>query len=95
MNFHLQKAGQEPITNLGKDLKDSRKLVYVLNQLDAANCSLDALEEADDTERANKMMTSSRAMGVEDCIGAEDLCKGNAKVNSVLVAAIFNCKHGL
>ena len=34
-------------------------------------------------------------MGVEDCIGASDLCKGNSKVNSVFVAAIFNTKHGL
>lgn len=34
-------------------------------------------------------------MGVEDCIGAQDLVKGNSKVNSVFVAAIFNKKHGL
>jgi len=95
MNFHLAKAGQEPIANLGKDLKDSRKLIYVLNQLDSTNCTLDALEEEDDLERAKKFMASSQAMGVEDCIGAEDLCKGNGRINSVLVAAIFNCKHGL
>lgn len=95
MNFHLRAAGQEEISNLGKDLKDSRKCIYVLNQLDSTNCTLDALEEADDTERASKMLASSRAMGVEDCIGAQDLCKGNAKVNSVFVAAMFNCKHGL
>ena len=31
MNFHLVAAGQEKITNLGSDLKDSRKLIYVLN----------------------------------------------------------------
>ena len=41
------------------------------------------------------MIDSSKAMGVEDCIGPDDLLKGNAKVNSVFVAAIFNCKHGL
>ena len=44
MNFHLAKANQEPIANLGRDLADSRKLVYVLNQLDPANCTLEALE---------------------------------------------------
>ena len=66
-----------------------------MNQLDAEHCSLDALEEADDTERASKMLASSKAMGVEDCIGAADLCKGNGRMNSVFVAAIFNCKHGL
>lgn len=41
------------------------------------------------------MIASSMAMGVEDVIGPEDLCKGNSKVNSVFVAAMFNCKHGL
>ena len=95
MNFHLRAAGQPEIANLGRDLADSRKLVYVLNQLDSSTCTLDALEEADDTERAAKMIASATAMGVEDCLGPADICKGNAKVNSVFVAAIFNCKHGL
>ena len=95
MNFHLRAAEQPEINNLGKDLKDSKKLIYVLNQLDSANCTLDALEEADDVERATKMIASATAMGVEDAIGPRDLVKGNAKVNSIFVAAIFNCKHGL
>ena len=95
MNFHLRAAGQPEIANLGADLKDSRKLIYVLNQLDSNTCTLDALEEADDNERAAKMIASATAMGVEDCLGPADICKGNAKVNSVFVAAIFNCKHGL
>lgn len=67
----------------------------MLNQLDPANCNLEALEEADDLERATKMIASSRAMGVGDCLGPNDLVKGNARVNSVFVAAIFNTKHGL
>ena len=41
------------------------------------------------------MIASSKAMGVGDCLGPGDLVKGNAKVNSVFVAAIFNTKHGL
>lgn len=95
LNFHLRAAGQEPVSNLGSHLADSRKLVYVLNQLDPANCTLEALEEGDDLQRAEKMIASSKAMGVEDCIGAADLVKGNSKVNSVFVAAIFNTKTGL
>ena len=95
MNFHLRAAGQPEISNLGSDLKDSRSLLYVLHQLDGANCPLDALEEGDDLQRATKMIANATAMGVEDCLGPADICKGNAKVNSVFVAAIFNCKHGL
>jgi hypothetical protein len=36
VNYHLKKAGQpmEPINNLGKDIKDSKAMLYVLNQLD-------------------------------------------------------------
>lgn len=77
MNFHLRNAGQPEITNLGADLKDSRSLLYVLNQLDSNNCTLDALEEADEVERASKMIANATAMGVEDVIGASDLVKGN------------------
>lgn len=34
MNFHLAKAGEGEIGNLGADLKDSKKCMIVLNQLD-------------------------------------------------------------
>ena len=99
MNYHLAKAGQEPINNLGKDLADSRKLLYVLHQLDGANCPLDAaLAEADDIERAGMMIANSKNMkpdGCEDVVGKKDIVKGNPKVNILLVAEIFNTKHGL
>jgi hypothetical protein len=32
INYHLKAAGQDPfVNNLGKDLKDSKALIYVLN----------------------------------------------------------------
>lgn len=31
VNFHLKKTGQTKISNLGKDLADSRKLIHVMN----------------------------------------------------------------
>ena len=53
INFHLKNAGQDTkITNLGKDLQDSKNLIYVMNQLDSSQCSLDALSEEDDVARA-------------------------------------------
>lgn len=46
INFHLKNAGAEKlVTNLGTDLSDSTALIYLLNQLDSTNCSLDALTE--------------------------------------------------
>lgn len=31
MNFHLKNAGQNEITNLGKDIADSKACLHVLN----------------------------------------------------------------
>lgn len=96
MNFHLKAAGQETqIKNLGSDIKDGKVMTYVLNQLDSANCSLDALEDGDDLSRCTKMIANSAAMGVADVCSAQDFVKGNVRVNTVFVAEVFNTKHGL
>jgi hypothetical protein len=65
-----------------------------MNQLDK-NCSLAALDEADDVVRAEHMLLESKKMGVHDVIGPRDIVKGNAKVNVIFIAELFNTKHGL
>ena len=96
MNFHLAAAGQDlRIKNLGADIKDSKALIYVMNQLDSSKCSLEALGDEDDLSRAEKMMANSQALGVPDVAGAKDIIRGNPKVNTVFVAELFNTKHGL
>ena len=95
MNWHLTKAGQPKINNLGKDLKDSKSIIYVLNRLDQSKCSLDGLNEEDDEKRAQIAIDNSFALGCQDVVGAADICKGNEKVNAILVAEMFNTKHGL
>ena len=96
INFHLKEAGQERrVANLGKDLQDSKALLYVLNRLDKAKCPLDALTEADDETRARKMIDNSLALGVPDLVTPRDLMQCNVKVNTIFVANIFNTKHGL
>lgn len=95
MNWHLTKAGQPKIANLGKDLKDSKSIIYVLNQLDGSKCSLDGLTEEDEVKRAQIAIDNSFKIGCEDVVGAADIVKGNEKVNVILVAEMFNTKHGL
>jgi hypothetical protein len=56
---------------------------------------LAALEEADDVKRAEHMILESQKIGVADVIGPRDLVKGNAKVNTIFVAEMFNARHGL
>jgi plastin-1 len=41
------------------------------------------------------MINNSKAIGVPDLVGASDWTKGNARVNTVYVAEIFNTRHGL
>ena len=95
MNWHLRNAGQPEINNLGGDLKNSKSVMYVLNQLDKDKCTLVGLDEADDVKRAQISIDNSFALGCDDVIGAKDIVKGNSKVNSMFVAEIFNTKHGL
>ena len=46
-------------------------------------------------KRAENMVLQSQKIGVADVASAQDLIKGNAKVNTIFVAEIFNTRHGL
>ena len=96
INYHLRKAGQErQVTNLGKDLQDSFAIYHVLNQLDKKECPLTHINDENLTERATNLIKNSSAIGVPELVNAEDWNKGNARVNTVYVAEIFNTRHGL
>ncbi len=41
------------------------------------------------------MIKNGSAIGVAELVGAKDWTKGNARVNTVYVAEIFNTRHGL
>lgn len=53
INYHLGKLGKddEKVTNLGKDIKNSRALIYVMTRLDSS-LNTDALAIEDEVERA-------------------------------------------
>lgn len=96
INYHLRAAGQtRQVGNLGKDLQDSFAIYHVLNQLDKQVCPLTHINNPDLLDRATKMIDNSKAMGVADVVGPADWNKGNARVNTIYVAEIFNTRHGL
>ena len=69
VNYHLGKAGVERrIANLGTDLSHSFALFHVLNRLDAAQCTLDGIDDEDLASRASKMITNALALGVPDLV---------------------------
>ena len=67
----------------------------MLNQLEKKECTLEAIDETDELKRAENMVLQSQKIGVADVASAQDLIKGNAKVNTIFVAEIFNTRHGL
>jgi plastin-1 len=96
INYHLGKAGVERrVANLGADISDSFALFHVLNRLGGAQFPTEGIDDEDLTARAQKVIANSLALGVPEIVSAHDITQGNAKVNTLFVAAIFNTKHGL
>ena len=95
MNHHLVKARQSEIQNLGNGLSDSKCLLYVMNQLDSTNCSLDDLDNDDDATKAQITIDCSKRMGSREIVGPKDIFKDMFKVNMLFLAELFNTKHGL
>jgi len=83
------------VTNLGKDLKDSVALTYVLNQIDSEKCALSPLDETHMMKRAQGMIDQSKNIDVPTVVRQQDICGGNVKTNTLFCSYIFNTKHGL
>lgn len=95
-NYHLKNAGYpKEITNFSSDIKDSEKYTILLNQLNKEQCDKSALDESDLKKRAEKVIANSKKLGAETYINPDDICKGNTKLNTLFVAAIFNACPGL
>jgi plastin-1 len=73
-NFHLKAAEYPtPVTNFSGDVKDSEKYTVLLHQLNKEKCDKKALEEEDLVKRAQKMLDTSRKIGVASYITAKDV----------------------
>lgn len=63
--------------------------------MDKSKCSLEAINEEDNLKRAEHLILNAHSLGVPDVASAEDIIKGNSKVNTIFVSELFNAKHGL
>jgi len=96
LNYHLKNAGSDRrVKNWTTDLKDSEVYTIVMNQLDPKQCSKDALNKSDLTERAKIVLENGTKLGCKNFIRPRDIVQGNQKLNMAFVAQLFNKCPGL
>lgn len=95
-NYHLKNAGaNRRVSNFSSDLMDSENYVVLLNQLAPHACPLDTLGESDLYKRADKFLMCSDKVGCYKYLTPKTLVEGNAKLNFLFVANLFNELPGL
>ena len=91
MNHNLAAAKHPDMAkNFDDDLKDSVKFTVLLHQLDPATCDTSALKAADPLDRAKKVLSNARKLGVETNVTPEDIASGNPNMNKLLTSEIYN-----
>ena len=96
VNYHLAREGIDlRINNLSSDLKDSIAYTHLLHSIEKS-CGLEGLQESDLVARAGHVVRNSvDKIGAPELLAAKDIAEGNAKLNIVFLAELFNTKHGL
>ena len=96
-NFHLKNSGRvdKDITNFSSDVKDSKNYLILLNQIAPNQCKLDNVDNSDLNARASSVLSNTELLGIKPFIKSTDITAGNARLNLIFTASIFNHKHGL
>jgi plastin-1 len=96
LNFHMQASPgcAVSVTNFGSDMQSGEVYVRLLNRLDAEKCPLSLLEYSPEI-RADRALTSARALGIPVMVRREDILTGNKRLNLAFCAQIFNTDHGM
>ncbi|KAJ4458773.1 putative actin binding protein [Paratrimastix pyriformis] len=92
-NYHLRKANHpatHAVTNFSSDVKDSINYTVLLHQIAPQHCDLSGLDEPNLEARATKVLDDSLKLGCHRIIMPRDICSGNSKLNTTLVAELFN-----
>ncbi|XP_069753476.1 plastin-1-like isoform X2 [Narcine bancroftii] len=98
VNYHLEHAECEKITNFSEDIKDSKAYFHLLNQI-ALNVGEDEMKvtidmagfnEKDDLRRAERMLQQAEKLGCRQFVTPADVVSGNPKLNLAFAANLFN-----
>eukprot|EP00824_Muranothrix_gubernata_P025874 TRINITY_DN8670_c0_g3_i2.p1 TRINITY_DN8670_c0_g3~~TRINITY_DN8670_c0_g3_i2.p1 ORF type:complete len:1395 (-),score=360.20 TRINITY_DN8670_c0_g3_i2:56-4240(-) len=93
-NYHLAKVDRS-MSNFAEDIRDGVNYTYILNQIAPDDCDLDALKEADPKMRAQRVIDDAKDIGARACITPDDIVEGNARINVLFVASLFQAAPGL
>lgn len=95
VNLHLKAAEKPQIKNFGEDLKDSKALLYFLNQLDEDQCPLDKIDAEDPVKRAQAVLENAKVISDSLDISCTDsILKGDEKSNTLFISLIFTMTDG-
>jgi len=94
VNYHLARAGYgKPISNFGKDIKDSKAYLHLLSQIqpDELDPRLHPnVNATSDIDRAGKMLQMADRLGCRAFVTPRDIVNGHEKLNMAFVANLFN-----
>lgn len=94
VNYHIRKnGGDRVIKNVGKDMSDGYGYGHVLKSV-APSLPAGFFERSEE-ERAKAVIDTCRNEGLRPPIEAEGILSGNPKLNTLMLAEIFNNRHGL
>jgi len=90
-NKHLKLAGHpKEIENFGDDLKDGEIYTILLNQLAPESCDKSPLEETDPIQRMQKMLNSTKNIGMDSAATPESLTLGKEELGKLFLGEIYN-----
>ena len=89
-NDHLEKAGcPDRVTNWDDDVKDGKKYIILLNQLDPL-LSTKALDIPDVNDRVRKAVSLAKSFGADTTVNYKDIVAGNPGLNRLFTTDIYN-----
>ncbi|KAI1726424.1 calponin homology (CH) domain-containing protein [Ditylenchus destructor] len=93
VNYHLKNSGTDRrLSNFTSDVTDSEIYTYLINEIapKEAGTTLKPLTLQGDVPRANALLREADKIGCREFVTAEDIAKGNYKLNLAFVANLFN-----
>ncbi|KAL6069139.1 phospholipid scramblase 1 [Balamuthia mandrillaris] len=94
-NYHLTNAGHKGnVSNWSSDLKDGKKFIVLLSQLDKEKITGEDMESAlsasSDLNRAGMVVEFAERIGCKEFVTPKTIVEGNPRLNLAFVATLFN-----